>query len=106
MGWNIARIINYTWSYLSDVHINHKTIVSINFKKFIFSQRFGFNIMLDIDVLVRKDDIWVSEFVSWGFDIEDFEVFLSLGSVIREIVVTVGCDLCESVVSNIIGFFC
>jgi len=105
MGWNIALFLNQTWSYLSDVHINHKTIVSINFKKFIFSQRFGLNIMLNIGVLVRKNDIWVSKFVSWSFDVENFHVFRSFVSVIREEVVTIGSDLCKSVVGKVISLF-
>jgi len=105
MGWDIALIINYTWSYLSNVHINHKTVVSINFKKFIFGQSFSLNIMLDIDVLVRKNNIWVSEFISWSFDVENFKVFRCFLGVIREEVVTVGSDLCESVVGKIISLF-
>ena len=105
MGWDIALLVNYTWSYLSNVHINHKTIVSINFKKFILGQRFSFDIMLNIDMLVRKNDIWVSEFVSWSFRVENFKVFLLLVGIIGEEVVTIGSDLCESVVSEIISLF-
>jgi len=75
MGWNIALFLNNSWSYLSDVHINHKTIVSINFIEFLLCQSFSLDIMLDIDVLVRKNNIWVSEFVSWCFDVENFKVF-------------------------------
>lgn len=105
MGWDIALIINYTWSNLSDVHINHKTVVSINFKKFIFGQSFSLDIMLDIDVLVRKNDIWVSEFVSWCFNVENFKVFRCFVGIVREVVVTVGSDLSESVVGEIIGLF-
>jgi len=105
MGWDIALLVNYTWSYLSNVHINHKTIVSINFKKFIFGQSFSFDIVLNIDMLVRKDNIWVSEFVSWSFSVENFKVLSLLVGIIREEVVTVGSDLGKSVVSEIIGLF-
>jgi hypothetical protein len=61
--------------------------------------------MLDIDVLVRKNDIWVSEFVSWSFNVENFKVFRCFVGVIREVVVTVGSDFSESVVGEIISLF-
>jgi len=105
MGWNIALFLNNSWSYLSDVHINHKTIVSINFIEFLLCQSFSLNIMLDIDVLVRKNNIWVSEFVSWSFDVEHFKVLRCFVSVIREEVVTVGSDLSESIVGKVICLF-
>lgn len=99
MSWNIALFVNYAWSYLSNVHINHKTVVSINFEKFILGQRFSFNVMLNIDMLVWKNHIWMSKFISWGLSIENSEVFVHFIGVIREVVVTIGGDLSESVVS-------
>jgi hypothetical protein len=61
--------------------------------------------MLNIDVLVRKNNIWMSKFVSWSFDIENFKVFRCFVGVIREEVVTVGSDLCESIVGKVISLF-
>lgn len=34
---DIAGLINNTWSNLSDMHVNQKTIVSIDFKQFVLS---------------------------------------------------------------------
>jgi hypothetical protein len=81
MGWNIINFLNDTWSNLSNVHINKKTIISIYFLKFFWSQLLGINIMLNIAVLMRKNNIRVSIFVTWGFKINNFKVFLCFLSV-------------------------
>jgi len=35
--WNVALFINDSWSNLSNMHINHQTVIGINFKQFVFS---------------------------------------------------------------------
>ena len=67
--WNIACLVDYAWSHLGDVHIDQKTVVSINLEKFILSQILGVNIMLDVAVLMGKDNIWMSILVSWGLKV-------------------------------------
>ena len=53
MWWNIALFIDDTWSDLSDMHINHETIIGVNFKKFVFRKVFGVDVVLDIAMLMR-----------------------------------------------------
>ena len=69
MWWDVAHFINNSWSNLSDMHIDQKTVVSVDLEKLIFCEIFGVNVVLDIAVLMREDDVWVSEFVSWSFEI-------------------------------------
>jgi len=34
--WNIALFVNDSWSNLSNMHVNHQTVVGINFEQFVF----------------------------------------------------------------------
>ena len=50
---DVAYLINHTWSHLSDVHVDQKTVVSVDFKQLVFGQVFRLEVVLDIAMLVR-----------------------------------------------------
>ena len=74
MWWDVADLVDDAWSNLSDVHIDEKTVVGVDLSELVFGQVSGVEVVLDIAVLVWKDDVWMSELVSWGFEIVDLEV--------------------------------
>ena len=77
--WDIADFLDNTWSDLGDMHIDEKTVVSINLDKLFLAQIFGIHIILNITMLMWQDNIWVSIFVTWCLKIVDLKVFASLG---------------------------
>lgn len=74
MRRDVAYLINHAWSHLSDVHVDQKTVVSVDFKQFVFGQVFRLEVVLDIAVLVRKDYVRVSIFVAWSFEVIYFQI--------------------------------
>ena len=74
MWWDVADFINNTWSNLSNMHIDQKTIVSVDLEKLFFGEIFSFHIVLNIAVLMRQDNVWMSEFVSRGFEIINLKI--------------------------------
>lgn len=76
--WDVADFLDDSWSNLGDMHIDEKTVVSINFNKFFLIQIFGIDIVLNITVLMWQNNIWVSVFVTWSLKIVDLKVFTSL----------------------------
>ena len=103
--WNVARLINNTRSNLSDVHIDQKTVISINFEQFVFSQFFGVQIMLDVTVLVGKDHVWMSVLVSWSFKIVDLKVLALFVFINAKVEITFGSNLGISVLLESLHFF-
>lgn len=93
MWWNVADFINNTWSNLSNMHIDQKTIVSVDLEKLIFREIFSIDVVLNIAVLMRQDDVWVSEFVSWGFEIINLKVLLLFVLIETEVEVALGSYL-------------
>ena len=69
--WHIVYLLNYTRSDLSNMHINEKTVVSIDLGKLFWGQIFCINIVLNVAMLMRQNYIWVSIFISWGFKINN-----------------------------------
>lgn len=74
MRRDVAYLINHTWSHLSDVHVDQKTVVSVDFKQLVFGQVFSLEVVLDIAMLVRQDHVRVSIFVAWGFKVINFQI--------------------------------
>jgi hypothetical protein len=103
--WDIASLINNSRSNLSDVHIDQKTVISINFEQFIFSQFLGVHIMLDITVLVGKDHIWMSVLVSWSLKIVDLKVLALFGLINAKVEITFGSNLGICVLLESLHFF-
>ena len=69
--WHVVYFLNYSWSHLSDMHINKKAIVSVYLGQLLWSKVFGVNVMLNITVFMRQDYVWMSMMVSWGIEIND-----------------------------------
>lgn len=97
MWWNVADLVNLSGSDLSDMHVDHQTIVAINLHELFLGQVFGIQIVLNVGVLVRQDDIRVSELVAWSLDIGDSHILFDLVGIIAEIEIGVRCDLIKSV---------
>ena len=53
VSWHIADLVDDTWSHLSDVHIDHQAVVSIDLIKLLLRKILCLNVVLDIHVLVR-----------------------------------------------------
>ena len=51
--WDVALLFDNVWSDLSYMHINHKAVIPIYFKKLIFCEVLSFHEMLDINVFMR-----------------------------------------------------
>jgi len=74
VGRNVADFINDTGSNLGDMHINKKGVVGINLEELVLGQIFGVNVLLDIADLMGKDNVGMSEVVSWSLEIKDLQV--------------------------------
>jgi hypothetical protein len=94
---NVANFVNNTRSNLGNMHIDQKTIVSVDFEKFVVCEVFSINIVLNITMLVRKDYIWVLKFVTWSFEIVDLKVLRFLILIKTEVVVALSGYLIISI---------
>jgi len=91
--WHVAHFLDNTWSHLGDMHIDEKTVVSVNLNELFLAQILGVHIVLNIAVLMWQNNIWVSIFVTWCLEIVDLKVFSSLSFVDRKIEIGFGCNL-------------
>ena len=82
MCGDVRLIVNDPWSNLGNMHVYQQAVVGVDFEEFILSQTLGLNVMLNVNMLVRKNYIWMSKLVSWGFDVKHSYVFVHLVSII------------------------
>ena len=85
--WDVALCIEILRSDLSNMHVNHIGVKTIDIEHLVLVITINVDWMLDMEVFVWKDHLWLSIFVSWGSHIVDFEipVFLSLINLEEEI---------------------
>jgi hypothetical protein len=97
MWGDVRLLINDAWSNLSDVHVDQQTVVTVDFIKFVLIEISGVDIVLDVHMLVWKDDIRVSVRISRCVSVVDSEVFIHFIFVKLEIIVAIGNNFIEDV---------
>jgi hypothetical protein len=98
--WDIHSFLDVAWSDLSNVHIYHQGIITIDLKQFIFSEGFWIDVSLDVDPFVWKDDVWMSVFISWGFKVVNLDISIHLVFIVAEVIVALSCNLSIGVLSK------
>ena len=85
--WDVALRIEIFRSDLGNVHVNHIGVKTINIEHLFLVIAINVDRMLDMEMLVWKDYLWLTIFVSWGGHVVNFEipVFLSLINLEEEI---------------------
>ena len=94
---HVALFLNDAGTDLSDMHVDHETIVSVDFEKLIVSEILGIKEVLDIHMLVWQNNVRVSVLVSRSLQVEHAEVFVLLVLVNTKEEVALGGNLLESV---------
>ena len=94
---DVADFIDLAWSDLSDVHIDHETVVAIDLHELFLVQVFGVKVVLNINMLVGKNDIRVSKLVAWRLNVGHSNVLVDFVGIEAEVKVGVGGDLVESI---------
>ena len=85
MSRNISLLIDYTRSYLRNMHVDHQAIVSIDLGKFVISKIFGVDVMLDIAMFMGENNIGMSVFVTRCFEVKHLQVLFNFGLINTEI---------------------
>lgn len=93
MAWHVANLIDDSWSHLSDVHVDHQTVVSVDLVKLLRSQILCFDIVLDVNMLVGQDHVRVPVLISWGLKVVDLQVVVDLVLIVVEVEVALGGHL-------------
>ena len=94
---DVADLIDLAWSDLSDVHIDHETVVAIDLHKLFLVQVLGVKVVLNISVLVGKNDVRVSELVAWRLHVGHSNVLVDFVGIEAEVEVRVGSNLVKSI---------
>ena len=95
--WNIRNFINHSRSNLRNMHINHQTIVAINFHQLVLAQIFRVDVVLNISVLVRENHIWMAIFVSRRRNVVALNIFPNFVFVEIEVKIAISRHLIKSV---------
>ena len=77
--WDVALCIEILWSDLSNMHVNHIGVKTIDIEHLVLVITINVDWMLDMEVFVWKDYLWLAIFVSWGSHIVNFEIPVFLG---------------------------
>ena len=92
MRRNIGCFLNYTGSNLGDMHVDHQAIVCINLNQFFFGEISSVDVILDIAMLMWKNHVWMSEFVSWSIEINNSKILVNLVFINTKVIITFGSD--------------
>ena len=103
--WNVAHLLNHPWPNLSDVHVNHETVVAINFEQLILIQAVGLDELLDVHVLVRKNHIRCPKLVSGGIVVINLQVLVDLAIINLEEEVALGGHFFKGFTSKLSSLF-
>ena len=74
------------------MHVNHIGVKTIDIEHLVFVITINVDWMLDMEMFVWKDHLWLSIFVSWGSHIVNFEIPVFLGLINLEEKVLSGYD--------------
>ena len=77
--WDVALCIEILRSDLGNVHVNHVRVKTINIEHLFLVIAINVDRMLDMEMLVWKDYLWLTIFVSWGGHVVNFEIPVFLG---------------------------
>ena len=70
----ITHLIQILRSYLTNVKIDHMAIIGINLSQFILCQALSIKPVMNMDVLVGKDNRWTSVVVTRRLNVKDLKV--------------------------------
>lgn len=77
MSRNVAHFIQVLGSHLTDVEIDHMTVICVNFKHLVFSQSICVKPVEYMHVLVRKNYRGVSVVIPWCLFVVDLNVLIA-----------------------------
>jgi len=75
---DIADFTEVLGANLTDVKIDHMTVVSIYLSNFVLRKILCVEPVLNVDMLVRKNNRWVTMVVARGLSVKDLEVLRHL----------------------------
>ena len=77
--WDVALCIEVLRSYLGNMHVNHIGVKAIDIEHLVLVITINVNWMLDMEMFVWKDYLWLAIFVSGGTHIINLEIPVFLG---------------------------
>ena len=78
LGRDIALFVKVLRSDLSDVHVNHVSIVAVDLHHLISVASINVDVVRRADVFMRQDDLRLAVLVSRSFHVPDLQVALLL----------------------------
>jgi len=102
---NVADFTEVLWSNLTDVKIDHMAVVSINLSDLVLGKILCVEPVLDVHVLVRKNNWRVAVMVARGLGVKDLEVLRNFVLINLEEEVRLGLDFTVNVWSKALLLF-
>ena len=75
---DVALLIQIIWSYLREVEINHVGVVTIDVHQLILVLTININRMLNVEMFVRQNNLWVAVLVTRGSHVKHLQIPLFL----------------------------
>lgn len=87
------------------MHVNHIWVKTIDIEHLVFVITIDVNWMLNMEMFVWKDHLWLAIFVSWGSHIVNFEIPVFLGLINLEEKVLSGYDFIVGLSSKSLAWY-
>ena len=74
--WDVALCIKILWSNLSNMHVNHIGVKTIDIEHLLFIVTINIDWMLHMEMFVWQNYLWLTVFVSRGIHIKKLEILV------------------------------
>ena len=74
VAWDVALLIKVLGTDLSDVHVNHVSIVTVNLHHLVLVIAIDIDVVARRNVLMWQDAAWLSELVAGSLHVPDLQV--------------------------------
>ena len=103
VAWDVALLIKVLGTDLSDVHVNHVSIVTVNLHHLVLVIAIDIDVVARRNVLMWQDAAWLSELVAGSLHVPDLQVTALLLLIDLEEEVLLGDDLLVGVLCKLLA---
>ena len=103
VAWDVVLLIKVLRTDLSDVHVNHVSIVTVNLHHLVLVIAIDIDVVARRNVLMWQDAAWLSELVAGSLHVPDLQVTALLLLIDLEEEVLLGDDLLVGVLCKLLA---
>ena len=103
VAWDVVLLIKVLRTDLSDVHVNHVSIVTVNLHHLVLVIAIDIDVVARRNVLMWQDAAWLSELVAGSLHVPDLQVTALLLLINLEEEVLLGDDLLVGVLCKLLA---